>query len=83
MDWPVDTALWTIADKCLECQENTEKDDKKQLARYKELYLLLTVKGEMEFDQVCEWCVGQMKDVYSDRSDNMNILYMLLYLTLQ
>ena len=43
------------------------KDDKKQLARYKELYLLLTVKGEIEFDQVCERCVGQMEDVYSSR----------------
>ena len=43
------------------------RDDKKQLARYKELYLILTVKGEMEFDQVCEWCVWQMEDVYSDR----------------
>ena len=43
------------------------KDDKKQLARYKELYLLLKVKGEIEFDQVCERCVGQMEDVYSNR----------------
>ena len=67
MDRPVDTVICTIADKCLRCKENKEKDDKKQLARYKELDLLLTVKGEMEFDQVCEWCVGQMKDVYSDR----------------
>ena len=54
----VDTALWTIADNCLGCQDSMGRDDKKQLARYKELYLLLTVKGEMEFDQVCEWCVG-------------------------
>ena len=44
-----------------------EKEEKKQLARYKELYLLLTVKGETEFDQVCERCVGQMEDVYSAR----------------
>ena len=42
-------------------------EDRKKLARYKELYMLLTVKGEMEFDQVCEWCVGQMEDVYSNR----------------
>ena len=41
--------------------------DMEQLASYKELYLLLTVKGEVEFDQVCELCVGQMGDVYSDR----------------
>ena len=38
-----------------------------RLARYKELYLLLTVKGEVEFAQVCEWCVGQMEEVYSHR----------------
>ena len=44
-------------------------EDMKQLARYKELYLLLTVKGEVEFDQVCEWCVGRMEEVYSDRLD--------------
>ena len=41
--------------------------DMEQLASYKELYLLLTVKGEVEFDQVCELCVGLMGDVYSDR----------------
>ena len=81
MDRPVDTVLWTVADKCLGCQENTEKDHMKQLARYKELYLLLTVKVEMEFDQVCEWCAGQMVDVYSDRWDIMNILHVLLCLT--
>jgi hypothetical protein len=46
-------------------------EDMKQLARYKELYMLLTVKGEVEFDQVCEMCVVQMEDVYSDRSDLM------------
>ena len=43
------------------------KEDMKQLVRYKELYMLLTVKGEVEFDQVCEQCVGQMIEVYSDR----------------
>ena len=59
-DRPVDTVLWTLPDRCSECQESIGKDDKKQLARYKELYLLLTVKGEEEFDQVCERCVGQM-----------------------
>ena len=38
-----------------------------QFAKYKELYLLLTVKREVEFDQVCEMCVVQMEEVYSDR----------------
>ena len=51
-------------------------EDVKQLARYKELYMLLTVKGEVEFDQVCELCVEKMKGVYSDRSDLMSSLHM-------
>ena len=62
----VDTVCWTLPDEGSECKEDKEQDDRKQLARYKELYLLLTEKGEMEFDQVCELCVGQMEDVYSD-----------------
>jgi hypothetical protein len=57
----VDTVRWTLPDECSGCKDNKEHDDRKQLAMYKEL------KGEMEFDQVCELCVGQMEDVYSDR----------------
>ena len=66
-DRPVDTVTWTLPGACQGCQYNKGNEEMKQLARYKELYLLLTVKGEMEFDQVCEWCVGQMEDVYSHR----------------
>ena len=62
----VDTVSWTLPDECSGCKENKRQEDTKQLARFKKLYLLLTVKGEMEFDQVCELCVGQMEDVYSD-----------------
>ena len=36
---------WTLPDECSGCKDNKENDDRKQLARYKELYLLLTVKG--------------------------------------
>ena len=52
-------------------------EDMQQLTRYKELYMLLTVKGEVEFDQVCELCVVQMKEVYSNRSGLMRSLDVL------
>ena len=73
-DWPVDTVLWTLPSECPGCKM---KEDMKQLVRYKELYMLLTVKGEVEFDQVCEWCVEKMNVVYSDRSDLMSSLHVL------
>ena len=66
-DCPVDTVLWTVSDQCKGCRKSLGSEERKKLARYKELYMLLTVKGEMEFDPVCEWCVGQMEDVYSNR----------------
>ena len=66
--WPVDTVRWTISEECPCCKGRKGDEERQRLARYKELYLLLTVKGEVEFDAVCEWCVGQMEDVYSDRS---------------
>ena len=66
-DRPVDTVLWTLPGACPGCRDSHKNEEVMRLARYKELYLLLTVKGEVEFDQVCEWCVGQMEDVYSNR----------------
>ena len=79
-DWPVDTVLWTLPSECPGCKM---AEDMKQLARYKELYMLLTVKGEVEFDQVCEQCVGQMIEVYSDRKVLMSSLHMLFNQTFQ
>jgi len=61
----VDTKSWTLSDSCHGCRTNEENASRKQLAKYKEIYLLLTVKGEVEFDRVCSWCVGQMEDVFS------------------
>ena len=59
--------LWTIPEECPCCKKIKGVEERKRLARYKELYLLLTVKGEVEFNTVCEMCAGQMCDVYSDR----------------
>ena len=62
--WPVDIVEWVLPSPCPGCNTREARD---QLDRYKELYLLLTVKGELEFDQVVELYVGQMGEVYSDR----------------
>ena len=59
--WPVDTLLWTLSESCPGCKAGKGEEEGRQLARYKELYMMLTVKGE------AEWCVGQMEGVYSER----------------
>ena len=65
--WPVDILLWTVPEDCPGCKDGKKMKAMEQFAKYKELYLLLTVKREVEFDQVCEMCVVQMEEVYSDR----------------
>ena len=45
----------------------SDKEAKDQLEKYKRIYLLLTVKGEMEFDKICEWSLGQMDNLYSPK----------------
>lgn len=63
---PVDTAVWGEPGPCPHCQHTNKEEDAKQLAKYKEFYTLLTVKGDVEFDQICEWVVDRMDQVYSD-----------------
>ena len=61
---PVDTMTWSLT-SCTCKMSNKEVKD--QLEKYKRIYLLLTVKGEMEFDKICEWSLGQMDNLYSPK----------------
>ena len=75
---PVDILNWNLQGSCTYCSygktERQRTEDRRQLERYRELYRLLTeqVGGEempfqMPYDELCEWCVGEMEPVFSDR----------------
>ena len=64
-DHPVDIINWSCL-PCPKCKSYGE-DSERQLEKYKEFHTMLTVKGEVEFDKVCEWCVTRMEGVFSDR----------------
>ena len=77
---PVDIVNWNLAGACTYCKYGarpSEKEaDRVKLERYRELYGILTdpvsVDGEdghsqMPYDELCEWCVGEMESVFSDR----------------
>ena len=75
---PVDITNWNLQGSCTYCRygarEREKAEDRRQLERYRELYRLLTdqVAGEetsqeMAYSELCEWCVGEMEPVFSDR----------------
>ena len=73
---PIDTVRWKLYGPCTNCCYRKEKEDKEEVARYKELYQLITEyepggegSSEMPYDDLCEWCVGEMEEVYSARYD--------------
>ena len=75
---PVDILNWNLHGCCTYCgygkTERQRTEDRRQLGRYRELYRLLTeqvgseqLPAEMPYDELCEWCVGEMEPVFSDR----------------
>ena len=73
---PIDTVRWKLYGPCTNCCYRKEKEDKEEVARYRELYQLITEyepggegSSEMPYDDLCEWCVGEMEEVYSARYD--------------
>ena len=62
---------------CTYCKYGAKKqeveEDEKQLTRYRELYAILTEPGsddqtsQMPYDELSEWCAGEMEPVFSDR----------------
>jgi len=68
---PIDPDTWSGPETCPLCNNSDKLADKKLLDRYKDMYLKLTVKSDVEFDVLCEDVVDKMGDVYS----NSDILY--------
>ena len=75
---PVDIINWNLAGACTYCKYGAKKqeveEDEKQLARYRELQGILTDPGaggdqtsQMPYDELSEWCAGEMEPVFSDR----------------
>jgi len=80
---PVDITNWNLQEtSCTYCKYGAKakerEADKIKLNRYRELYKILTdpatVDGDaddglsrMPYDELCEWCVGEMEPVFSDR----------------
>jgi len=75
---PVDIMNWNLyGDKCTYCKygakEKEKEEDKIKLTRYRELYKILTDgddgsgHSQMPYEELCEWCVGEMEPVFSDR----------------
>jgi len=68
---PMSPDTWTPPEPCPQCGYSDKMEDKKLLERYKEIYLRLTVKSDVDFDTMCEATVEEMGEVYS----NSDILY--------
>ena len=74
---PVDIVNWNLSGACTYCKYGAKKqeveEDEKQLARYRELHGILTEPGagdqtsQMPYDELSEWCAGEMEPVFSDR----------------
>ena len=69
---PVDIVKWRLYGPCTYCCYRREKDDKEQVVRYKELYQFITEydpdgedSSKKGYDELCEWCVGEMEEVFS------------------
>ena len=68
-DRMVDILDWSMPDNCSVCKKSSARDDKVQLDRYREHYLLLTEKGGMEmsdmsYDYLSAWCAKEMDGVF-------------------
>ena len=66
---PIDTVKWKLYGPCTNCCYRKEKEDKEEVARYRELYQLITEyepggdgNSEMPYDDLCEWCAGEMEE---------------------
>ena len=69
---PVDTVKWKLYGPCTNCCYRKDNDDKKVVARYKELHQIITQSGgdrnsEMSYNELCEWCAEEMEDIFSSR----------------
>ena len=69
---PVDIVEWKLYGPCTNCCYRRAKEDKKQVVRYKEMYQLIMESepggedvSKMDYDDFCEWCVGEMEKVFS------------------
>ena len=69
---PIDTNRWKVFGPCTNCCYRQDKEEKKQVERCKEIYELLTDyepggegSSEMSYEDLCEWCLGEMEDVFS------------------
>jgi len=65
----VDIEEWSMPLNCSSCKKSTAIDDKKQLDKYRDHYLLLTEKGgiemsDMSFDYLSAWCAKEMDGVF-------------------
>lgn len=68
---PMDTDTWSPPCPCPVCGHSSQDEDSRLLQRYKDMYIRLTVKSDVDFDTMCEKVVEEMGDVYS----NSDILY--------
>jgi len=69
---PVDIDKWKVCGPCGNCSFRRKTEDKKQVARYRELCHLLAENepgdddgSKKVYDDLCEWCVGEMEGVFS------------------
>ena len=68
-DRPVDTQAWEILGPCSGCKRRDDPDSNSQLQKYRHLTEVLTEEGkaEMSYDELAEWALGEMEDVFSER----------------
>ena len=68
-DRPVDTQAWEILGPCSGCKRRDDPESKSQLQKYRHLTEVLTEEGkaEMSYDELAEWALGEMEDVFSER----------------
>jgi len=76
-DRTVDTVEWSMPPNCSTCKRSSAKEDKKQLDKYRDHFLLLTEKGGMEmsdmsYDYLTAWCAKEMDGVFG----SCDILYL-------
>lgn len=70
----LDVETWSAPGPCSDCGYRAEKEDSKQVQRYKQLRHVLTEEGksDMSHDELAEWGLGEMEDIFSHR----DILYL-------
>ena len=68
-DLPVDIKSWEIVESCSSCKRRKDDpENKSQLQKYRHLTEVLTEEGkaEMSYDELAEWALGEMEDVFSE-----------------